>query len=206
MPSCRYIVVFILFLASLSVRAQTVYGYNFTTGVDSSMWITLTNPDTIRTYDQNQSIAYSPEVELDFPFGFFGTSIHSFRVHSSGSLVCNNLIYSSILPFYYWASSREDPLISIYGAIPYLSVSLMVMCQTVGTLVCEISRKQSASALEESRYQIQLDEGTCALRFVYGYNTDVITPVSGEIGFTGTNGRYIYVNTSTHAAYTIGFS
>ena len=210
MTHCRYILMVLMLLASLSARAQTVYGYNFTTGVDSSMWITLTNPDTIRTYNQGQSIANTPEVELDFPFGFFGTAIHSLSVHYLGFLMCNN-ISNLVSSLYYWASCSEDPVIYIFGRMNSSTVSSMVLCQTVGspgnrTLVCEISRKLNPNALEESRYQIQLDEGTCALRFVYGYNTFETTPVIGEIGFTGTNGRFIYVSPITHGVYTGGYS
>ena len=62
MPYRRCIVSLLLVLASLSVKSQTLYGYDFTTGVDSSMWITLTNPDTLRTYEQT-SVDYSPFVE-----------------------------------------------------------------------------------------------------------------------------------------------
>ena len=76
----RCIVVLMLLLASLSAKAQTLHGYTFTTGVDSTKWITLTDPDTFRTYEQT-TVTYSPFVELDFPFGFFGTEIHSISAH-----------------------------------------------------------------------------------------------------------------------------
>ena len=64
---CKGIIVQLFLLASLSMGAQTLYGYNFTTGVDSTVWITLTNPDTIKTYDRN--VVSPPVIELDFPFG-----------------------------------------------------------------------------------------------------------------------------------------
>ena len=100
----RCIVVLLMLLAFMPARAQTMYGYDFTTGVDSSMWITLTNPDTLRTYEQTL-VDYSPFVELDFPFGFLGTEIHSISAHNFGCLICNRAENSSpygVSSLFFW--------------------------------------------------------------------------------------------------------
>ena len=201
----RFTIVLLLMLAFQSVRAQTFYGYNFTTGVDSSMWITLTNPDTLRTYEQTTA-TYSPFVELDFPFGFFGTEIHSISAHIYGCLVCNRVENASPLGVSSWAYARQAPLINIYGCAS-VSYSNMAVCQTMGspgnrTFVCEFSIKPPSSSLEVCRYQIQLEESTCALRMVYRHNTGTIAgtiaSTFGQIGFTGTDRRYIIVDSETH--------
>ena len=58
MPFRRCIVVLMLLLTFLSVRSQTLYGYDFSTGVDASKWIVLTNPDTIRTFNPIRSLGF----------------------------------------------------------------------------------------------------------------------------------------------------
>ena len=207
MASNRCILVFLLLLASLSTRAQTFYGYSFTTGVDDSKWITLTNPDTIRSYYDN--VTYSPMVELDFPFGFFGTYIHSFSISRTGMIVCNRT-YNSTIPIHsldILCQVYSNPLIFIYGQMS--NVNVMAVCQTVGspgnrTLVCEITRKQTIDTTKVSHYQFQMDEATCAFRFVYGINTDHVYMAQGQIGFTGLLTRCINISPRTHGASTNG--
>ncbi len=205
----RCIVVLLMLLAFMPARAQTMYGYDFTTGVDSSMWITLTNPDTLRTYEQTL-VDYSPFVELDFPFGFLGTEIHSISAHSFGCLICNRAENASPYGVSSWAYARRAPLISIFGCASlsyyYIFYSSMAVCQTVGspgnrTFVCEFSIKSPSSSLEVCRYQLQLEEGTCALRMVYRHNIGSLTP-AGQIGFTGTDNRFIMVDPATHTIST----
>ena len=82
----------------------------------------------------------------------------------------------------------------------------MVVCQTVGSLgnrtfVCEFSIKSPSSSLVVCRYQLQLEEGTCALRMVYRHNIGSLTP-AGQIGFTGTDNRFIMVDPATHTIST----
>ncbi|MBR6990726.1 MAG: gliding motility-associated C-terminal domain-containing protein [Bacteroidales bacterium] len=207
MPYRRCIVSLLLVLASLSVKSQTLYGYDFTTGVDNTRWITLTNPDTIRNYMSGYTY-YPPMVEVGFPFRFFGTGLHSFCVHTSGRLMCNRATRSGFNSLSYWANVNA-PMIDMYGCYTGSNVSTTAVYQTVGepgsrTFVCEISRKWRYNSTGESRYQLQLDEGTNAVRLVYGSNTDNDNTVVGEIGLTGTAGRYIRINPSTHTASTSG--
>lgn len=197
---CKGIIVQLFLLASLSMGAQTLYGYNFTTGVDSTVWITLTNPDTIKTYDRN--VVSPPVVGLDFPFGLLGTDMRFLHVYHMGQFVGNMIVFRDETFLYSWARDYPYPNISLGNTHAFAN---MVLCQTVGspgnrTLVCEISSKQLYNSSGESRYQLQLDEGTCALRIVYGYNTSVLSNYLGDIGFTGTDGRYIVVNPQTHTA------
>ena len=207
MPYRRCIVSLLLVLASLSVKSQTLYGYDFTTGVDNTRWITLTNPDTIRNYMSGYTY-YPPMVEVGFPFRFFGTGLHSFCVHTSGRLMCNRTTRSGFNSLSYWANVNAL-MIDMYGCYTGSDVSTTAVYQTVGepgsrTFVCEISRKWRYYSTGESRYQLQLDEGTNAVRLVYGSNTDNDNTVVGEIGLTGTAGRYIRINPSTHTASTSG--
>ena len=207
MPYRRCIVSLLLVLASLSVKSQTLYGYDFTTGVDNTRWITLTNPDTIRN-DMSGYTYYPPMVEVGFPFRFFGTGLHSFCVHASGRLMCNRTTRSGFNSLSYLANVNAL-MIDMYGCYTGSDVSTTAVYQTVGepgsrTFVCEISRKWRYYSTGESRYQLQLDEGTNAVRLVYGSNTDNDNTVVGEIGLTGTAGRYIRINPSTHTASTSG--
>ena len=207
MTARRCIVVLLLLLAFLSGRAQTLYGYDFTTGVDSTKWITLTNPDTISRYLQSED--YSPLVEVGFPFRFFGTRIHSICVHNSGRVMCNEAVVGGFNTLNSWAYFHTNPLIDMYGLLSLSRVSTMAVYQTVGTpgnrtFVCEISRKNVYYSTVEARYQLQLEEGTNVMRLVYDSNTDANTQVIGEIGFTGTNQRYIRINPLTHTASTSG--
>ena len=123
----KFIVVQMLLLASLSVGAQTLYGYDFTTGVDSSMWITLTNPDTIKTYDRN--VVSPPVIELDFPFGLLGTDMRFLHVYHMGQFVGNMIVFRDETFLYSWARDYPYPNISLGNTHAFAN---MVLCQTVG--------------------------------------------------------------------------
>ena len=214
MLSHRCILVLLVLLTFQPAMSQTLHGYAFTSGVDASKWIRLTNPDTIKTYYQVED--YSPMVEVGFLFRFFGTEIRSFCVHNSGSLICNRVDYFpdsySSITLSSWAGSlmnEKSPLIGLYGHLSSPQSRTMAVCQTVGTpgnriMVCEISRNDGSYASGRARYQLQLEEGTNTLRFVYASNTDNTSQVLGEIGFTGTGNRYIRINPMSHVASTRG--
>ena len=207
MFSRRCIIGLLVPLAFLPMKAQTLYGYDFSTGVDSTKWITLTDPDTISRYLQSED--YSPLVEVGFPFRFFGTGIHSICVHNSGRVMCNETVFGGFNTLNSWAFGHTNPLIDMYGHLSPSRVSTMAVYQTVGapgnrTFVCEISRKDVYYSAVGARYQLQLEEGTNVMRLVYGSNTDTNTQVIGEIGVTGTNRRYIRINPLSHTASTSG--
>lgn len=207
MFSRRGIIGLLVSLAFLPLKAQTLHGYDFTTGVDSTKWITLTDPDTISRYIQSED--YSPLVEVGFPFRFFGTRIHSISVHNSGRVMCNVVPFVSFITLSSWSYGYTNPLIDMYGHLSPSRASTMAVYQTVGTpgnrtFVCEISRKKLYYSTVGARYQLQLEEGTNVLRLVYDSNTDTNTQVLGEVGFTGTNRRYIRISPLSQTASTSG--
>ena len=207
MSRIRYMITLLLLLEALPLSGQTLLGYNFTTGVDSTQWITLSNPDTLMTFDR--WAPYSPLVELDFPFALLGAYIHSFSVSGSGMVVCNRT-YINNIPNYQLSrlcQSYTNPLIFICGqAMDPITIKTMAVCQTVGTpgnrcLVCEITQRQMSDTTQECHFQMQLEESTCAIRFVYG------TGVSGihnniQVGFSGVSSRFINVSPTSHEAST----
>ena len=200
----RCIVVLMLLLTVMSVRSQTLYGYDFTTGVDASKWITLTNPDTIRKF--NNTDMYSPLVELDFSFGFLGTRIYSISVTKTGMITGNRVYASQVpahLPLSHVCQTYPDPLIFPYGQTT--NVEVMALWQTVGypgnrTMVCEVTQRQIGNTALESHFQFQVEESTSTIRFVYGTNTEL--SASGQIGFTGNYSRFINVASASHVAST----
>lgn len=197
----RFFVMLLLVLTFQSVRSQTWYGYSYTTGVDTTKWITLTDPDTIRRY--NQYGMYSRMVELAFPFGFFGSDIRSFCVSHAGVVVCNRT-YNSEIPLQQidlLSQNYANPLIFLFGQNSYVTV--MAAWQMVGvpgsrTLVCEIALRRPVDTLQECRFQLQLDEATLAVRFVYGANTVNDNQGRGSIGFTGSSSRFINISPISH--------
>ena len=202
----RCIVMLMLVLAVLSARSQSLHGYSFSTGVSASKWITLTNPDTIRTF--NNSDVFSPLVELDFPFGFFGSRVHSLSVSKTGMIACNRT-YTAQIPLQIslarLSQTYPDPLIFINGQSD--NTSTMAVWQTVGipgnrTMVCEITRRLDSDTTAESHFQFQVDESTSTIRFVYGTHTDSGNQMraSGKIGFTGNYSKYISISPISHMA------
>lgn len=204
MIHCRYILMVLMLLAFLPVRSQSMYGYNYTTGVDATKWITLTNPSPIRTF--NSSDLFSPVVELDFSFGFFGARVHSVSVSKTGMIACNRA-YDNLVPtqisLSHLSQTYPDPLIFVCGQTS--DVEVRAVCQTVGTpgnrtWVCEVSQRRIDNAALESHYQFQIDESTSGIRFVYGNNTGL--SANGQLGFTGNYSRYINIAPNTHVAST----
>ena len=199
----RFTIVLLLMLTFLPVRSQTWYGYSYATDVDGDKWITLTNPDIIMRYNHNDM--YSRTVELEFPFGFFGTDIHSFNVASTGMIVCNR-IYNNMIPLQpigMLSQNYDNPLIFPFGH--NYNVKIKAAWQMVGTpgnrtLVCEIVARLVTDTLQKRHFQFQLDEGTSAIRFVYGTNTIDNNWGRGTIGFTGSSSRFVNISPISHEA------
>ena len=132
---------FLLLLFSvlpIGARSQQLWGYyDYTTGASDTMWITLTDPDTVLpTYTERNNPSYSSRVsdaiQLPFPFLLLGYITNVVNVHKNGVLILGNSFYNNPFP--------ETPLPNWPFSFPFMMPygtrafwddnSSLVLCQT----------------------------------------------------------------------------
>ena len=164
---------------ALPVRAQDVSMYTLATDTDSTKWVTLSSSATTLTsiYDDDET---SGVLNIGFTFTFAGANYTQWSCNSNGRLALGSTSVDDwwVNPFTtsYIADSRVVfPLIAAFGMDNTLAGS-GVWCkyEVVGTapnrmLVVEY---RTPSEYDEDgalvNYQVQLEEGTNVVRFVYG--------------------------------------
>ena len=184
--------------------AQLLHGYEFHTGVNSFRWYNLTNPITL--LDGSSATLYSsPEISTGFNFWMMGEDVVSFSVHRNGRMYLNRSYNAYDYNPTPMRESYVQNYISPYGVLSGWDSTASVVYQILGSpgnriLVCEFAIKSNAYSTALSRYQIQLEEYSCAIRIVYAPCNDNSSGPSGEIGFAKDNNHYILVHPSYHVA------
>ena len=188
--------------------AQEASGYRLTTGVDSSMWQTLSSAavhvQEIEGEDDEASSLYN----IGFPFTFAGTSYTQFSCNSNGRVrlgsVCSN----------YWLNPFTTLTNTSYNDLPFVTAFGMdntleatgsyVKYELVGTapnriLVIEyLTPSEYDSEGDLVNYQIQLLEDSNRVRFVYGA-TAASYYGSYQVGLAGAADDYLTVSPLTHS-------
>ena len=100
-------------------QAQDVQDYTFATGVDNTMWITLSSSATHVTAIEGEDDAASSCINIGFPFNFGGTTYTQFSCNSNGRVRLGSTVCS-----YYWApvftqltdaSANDLPVIAAFS-------------------------------------------------------------------------------------------
>lgn len=194
-----------------AMNAQAVSGCAYTTGVDTTKWITLSSSATEITaiYDDD---APSSCINIGFNFYFGGNTYTQFSCNSNGRFRLGPTAVSN-----YWtgpfttltdASYNDLPFVTAYGADNTLAGSgVYVKYELVGTAPNRILVVEylTPSVYDEDgdlvNYQIQLLEDSNRVRLVYG-STAATTYDDYQIGIAGTATDYLMVNAATHATLT----
>ncbi len=210
---------FLLLLFSvlpIGARSQQLWGYyDYTTGASDTMWITLTDPDTVLpTYTERNNPSYSSRVsdaiQLPFPFLLLGYITNVVNVHKNGVLILGNSFYNNPFP--------ETPLPNWPFSFPFMMPygtrafwddnSSLVLCQTFGTegsrtTVFEFIMKKNVNSVLDLHWQIQLKENTQEFLFVYKPNFDSYQSPYGQIGWRDAIGNgFVSINSSSHTIST----
>ena len=203
-----YLVVFSL------IRAQTttIHGYEFTTGVDTSLW-----------YDMSVSTPwmYGSSVNCSLPFSFFiwDRNYTSVRVYMDGSLTFSQSLQSR--PYSYFPNQVDSlgmDLSGIFGykntfAPQYIPLNMEYVrtaefnsgSDTSGHRVMVIQLGDYSSGTIANRFQIQLREEDNSITIVYGERMFVgSTPVSIGLLFDTNHMAIVNQNSHTVSDHAIG--
>ena len=170
----------VLLLSVGSVEGQTVGGYRFSTGVDSTLWVDMTDAH-LYTTDTSQGL--QPLLGMGFEYYFCGAFYHRFTVDYRGVLYLDRRgrdIYPSQI-FANGATPFFAPYLSsanIYANEVYWKV---VGTRGNHTFVVEINM-----AFDESvsrTIQIQLSERDGGVLYLYGARGDVYSQSNFWIAF-----------------------
>ena len=169
----------LVLLAGLSLlQAQNLGTYTFSTGIDATKWIPITNTTSILTSGSSLSSMRSQVLDIGFPFTFGAEAYTKFSVNSDGNLRFGSTVtgynyYSN--PFNANGSNNNNPKINFFGCDGNIADSGYVYKQLVGVeperiLVLEFCTSTSSSSATYGtmyRWQVQLFEGSNNIQIVY---------------------------------------
>lgn len=190
-------------------QAQEVQDYNFITGEDSTMWITLSSSATHISDIEGEDDYGSDCINIGFTFNYAGTSYTQFSCNSNGRMRLGSTAVSNRwnLPFTTLtdASYNDLPLITAFGMDNTLGgTGAYCKYELTGTapnriLVIEYS---TPSEYDEEgdlvSYQIQLLEDSSKIRFVYG-STSATYFDDYQIGLAASATDYLMIDASSNS-------
>ena len=219
----NYIVVLMLIVASMFVPtrllAQTVtmQDYNFSTGVDASKWITLTNP-TIIANTRADDTGY-PLCPIGFTFTFAGVNYTQFSTKSNGEVKLGAPQCTSSAPYttpfsttvtnttpqVIYANSNAPKIIGI-GRDLAVNPDGYIRYQLTGTapnrvLVVEFKMPywySSQSYVSDVNWEVQLFETSNKVQIVYSNVIPSTLPTGYQIGMCTSVNDVVTINPSTH--------
>lgn len=195
-----------MLLSATVSTAQTLYGYEFSTDVDSTKWIPLTQPTTmLECYSQLHGLQHgSSPISMGFHLWMMRTDVTYFSVHRSGRMLLNSVYQNNdyrTIRMQWWS---DQNYLMPYGVIPNFDSSGTVACQLLGTsgnhvLVCQFTMPVTRAASPDS-FQIQLFESTSSIRYVYAPRNSSLPGPSGQIGLAQNSLKYISVRPDLQTA------
>ena len=198
-------IVAILF-APWTMRGQTLESYRFTTGVDTTRWITLSDPTFV--WSSYVDDAASSVMNMGFDFILCGDAYSQFSVSSNGIFhLGSNLASTGTQAAMFNSSYYSTSLPKISGIARDLGTGSdgYVKYQLTGTspnrvFVCEFAMGYTygASYSGDVKWQIQLHEDSSRVVIVYGPVAPVTTPTSFQIGLGAASDDIAVINPTNH--------
>ena len=173
----------VLFLGVGSVRGQTVGGYVFTTGIDSTLWVDM-------AYAQEYT-SLAPLIDLGFSFYFCGTYHTRISVDRWGIVYFDRL--SGVIRPDPVFSQAPPPFLAPYSVPVYAAQVLWKVEGAVGyrTFVLEFVIPVDGGV---RMLQVQLSENDGSIVYLYGSRGNTIQESSFQVGFKGENGTLVSVS------------
>lgn len=202
-----------LFVAFLMLTglasAQTLNEYQFTTGVDSAQWHTL-SPDATAIWFTYQDDIASSAIDLGFNFTFADSTYQHFSVNSNGVLRLGaEAARSGGSSGMFNTSSCHQNLPKICGITKDMSTGISggVYYERCGTapnrmVVVEyrLTPSYSQSVAADVKWQVQLYENGC-IQIVYGSTAPSITPANFQTGIAVSESDIVLLDPSTNTPY-----
>jgi len=206
------LVVAFLFPLKAGGQPTVVHGYEFTTGVNSSLWVDMSHSTSWRL---------GSEMCYELPFTFFwGDDYRKVQVFRDGSMLfVRQAVDSNFLPYGYFPSNL--PSMSLFSSNPAAGVFPcrnrlintldLPFMQTMETdsVSCPPGQRmvvfQLGSFLNNgvvNRFQIQFREEDNSLTLVYGPQ-EFQPPVFSQVGLTLDTSHIIFINPLSHTALAV---
>ena len=195
-------------LVGNEIYAQTsdyIYGYQITTGVDTSQWIHCNTWDNSTYYGYSSISGY----DIGFDFAFFGQLRRVITVSPSGTVYLGTAYYQEYM--YYPAFSPQNlghtPFLRPLG-LPQSMISMAYCrCKLLGVADSHLFVLDYAVASPSSscHMQVQLREWDNSVTFLYGEIANNLQQ-DMQIGIAGTPTEYIIVDQLAHTATDEAFS
>ena len=187
-------------------QAQTLSEYTFSTGVDTSRWITLSSPSNVFTSYSDDVASSVYNMGFTFPFGE-GT-YSQFSVSSNGIFKLGpDAASTGTTAGQFTSSYYTTSLPKICGIARDMSTGSngYVHYQMTGSapyrvFVCEfaLSYTYGSSYAGDVKWQVQLHEDSSKVVIVYAPTAPTTTPSSFQTGLAETSNDIIIINPSTN--------
>ena len=183
-------------------QAQMLSDYTFSTGVDTTRWITLDSATNVWTSYCDDVASGVFNLGFNFPFGegvYNRFAVSSNGIFSLGSDGASSGTTAGQFTSSYYTTS----LPKICGIARDMSTGSngYVHYQMTGTapnrvFVCEFAYGSSYNA--DVKWQVQLHEDSSKVVIVYGHTAPVTTPSSFQTGLAEVSNDIIILNPTTH--------
>lgn len=208
-------------------KCQTVGGYQFETGIDSSLWYKLTDYDSL-SYSEAWEMPLNPaglyllpydikRVSLGFDFFFCNRYYNSAFPFRNGYLMLDSLSYlihefrfdGWHYGYSFTFDSLRPPMLAPFSQTLHFDydTSCHIRWQTFGdpgekVFVCELQLLADYAYIHSLRkLQIILNEADASITYLYGPKLDTIETRS-QIGFLGEDNIKVFVDSKTNTAST----
>ena len=188
-----WILVMLIVWGAGSARGQSVNGYRFATGVDSTLWVDMT--------DAQMYVPPTEEIPIGFDFFFCGMFYRRVSVGYYGVIYFENSyteLYGPTAIFQVCPPPLMDPFVSFRTISPVY----MKMVEESGgrKFIVELRVQVEANSnYVERPIQVQLSEQDGSILYLYGDPGNILQPSNFQIGFRGADSAGVYVNLQEHA-------
>ena len=220
--SLRFFMLTVLFLP-FALHAQLSAVYQFSTGIDTTRWYTLTNDSVVLKVGADNDSYASPVTDIGFTFNFAGVDYTQFSANSDGTVRLGSTAIAAsyyTTPFSSSYANYNNPKICGLGCDGYLAAATAnspadyIAYQLFGSegyhvLVIEISTGTYNSDTRYNHYtfQIQLTEADNSMTLIYSPTAPVAGPaVTYQLGACTSASDVVLFNvaTNTMSVYTNG--
>lgn len=202
---------FTLLLLTPLARGQSLNdAYEFTTGVNASLWEDMTGATTLNLSRDDR--AYTSLIPIGFNFNLAGTTYQNWTVNTNGCIRLGDIPVGTSYytkPFSEANASQNLPKIVVLGCDGYIEpdegyVKYKLFGTTEATRKLVIEYRNSTFTAASRNYpvtvQVQLKESDRSITYVFGEVPEVLPAVNYQMGVASGVNDIVLFNTTNHTA------
>ena len=192
--------------AACEVQAQptVIHDYEFTTGVDSSLWCDMTGSTPWLAVAPASGFTSEIVIPLPFTFSIWNRDFNAVTAYVDGSILFSRQVMSSPTSWFPDQVNRLEPVTS--GVFGYRCTQGMVWLNTkvlnpdsVGRRVAVIQLNADPGSATPLYWQVHLSEEDNSVTVVYGDDMGH-APVAADVGLMLDTNHVVVVNQTSHTA------